>query len=68
MPSARRHPNTIRETTAAQIAWLDTPPSKAGRSTSSVARPSAFVSSRDETANRSAPATDTVNGQGCSLM
>ena len=51
--------------TESQILRGSTPPEKAGRSTSSVARPRAVVRAIEANANRTAPATETRNGPGC---
>ena len=65
IPSARMQPNTISAATASQILRGGTPPSNAGRSTSSVARPSAVVRPIEANAKSTAPATETRNGPGC---
>ena len=67
MPSARPHPNAIRASTASHtlLAGTGADDSNAGRSTSSVARPSASVSATDAKANSHEPATETMNGRGC---
>ena len=68
IPSARRQPNPMSAATESQISREETPPLNAGRSTSSVARPSAVVSAIDPNANRTAPATEIRNGLGCIRM
>ncbi len=68
IPRARRHPNVMSAATASQIFRGSTPPSNAGWSTSSVARPSAVVSPIEANANSTAPATETMNGAGCMRM
>ncbi len=65
MPSARPTPKVMSASTASQIELAGTGPLNDGFSTWSVARPSAVVSSTEDTANTSEPATDTRNGLGC---
>ena len=65
IPRARRQPNVINATTASQIFRGSTPPSNAGCSTSSVARPRVVVRAIEANANKTDPATEMRNGPGC---
>ena len=67
MPSARPDPAIMIARIASQIFDAATPPWNAGAITSSVTRPSTIVRAIEARANSSAPASEIMNGVGCSL-